>query len=102
MSRAVQIFLEYKVKEDSIKEYEKMMEDVLAGLEKFGASQVDWYEAADQGSLYVEMFKLPTMAHYDTIKKYRQDKDHPLFGKLDPFIEGGCKKVHCWAFIQKT
>ena len=101
MSAPLQIFLEYKVKKEFIKEYEKVMKEILIDLGEYGATNIDWYEAADQESLFVEMFKLPTMAHYHSIKKYRQDMNHPLFGRLDPFIEGGSKKVHCWAFIQK-
>ncbi|MBM7097741.1 hypothetical protein JSY36_18555 [Bacillus sp. H-16] len=101
MNRKLQIFLEYKVKEDRLEEYEELMKDVLPALSEYGAKDVDWYEAADQKTLYVEMFTMPTMSHYHALKKLRCTNEHPLFSKLDHVVEGGIRKVHCWAFIQK-
>ncbi|WP_026690865.1 MFS transporter [Alteribacter aurantiacus] len=101
MSEKLQIFMEYKVKEDMVTEYEQVMKDILPALSEYGAEEVDWYEAADQKHLYVEMFTLPTMSHYHAMKKRRCTNEHPLFSKLDSLVEGGVKKVHCWAFVQK-
>ncbi|WP_246056208.1 hypothetical protein [Alteribacter natronophilus] len=98
----LQIFLEYKVKSDRTDEYETFMADLLPALAEYGAEETDWYEAADQPGLYVEMFRLPTMSHYHAMKKLRcTEREHPLFSKLEDYVEGGLRKVHCWAFVQK-
>lgn len=102
MSSPIQVFLEYKIKHDKKEEYELYMPKLLQQLADYEADEIDWYEAADQDYLYVEMFKLPTMSHYYAMKESRSKKDHPLFGELDTFIEGGLHKLHCWAFLQKN
>lgn len=101
MSESVQIFMEYKVKEEKIVEYELAMKEILAALPEFEATDIEWFVASDQPYLYVEMFKMPTLAHYHAFKKLRRDTDHYLFGKLIPFVEGGIEKIHCWAFQRK-
>ncbi|MDG5786240.1 hypothetical protein QA612_01970 [Evansella sp. AB-P1] len=101
MNQGLQIFLEYKIKPEFVNEYEKHMNEILVELEQYSATEVDWYEAADQKHLYVEMFKLPTMAHYHAIKEMRQNSNHAVFGRLDQYVDGGIKKVHCWAFVQR-
>ncbi|MDQ0256886.1 hypothetical protein J2S74_004308 [Evansella vedderi] len=102
MNRPLQIFMEYKIKDDSVETYEGAMKKVLKALEENEASDIHWYKAADQGSLYVEMFKVPTMSHYNEIKEKRRDEQHPVFGHLEKYVDGGLKKVHCWAFIEKN
>ncbi|PYZ96917.1 hypothetical protein CR205_14685 [Alteribacter lacisalsi] len=97
----LQIFLEYKVNENKTDEYEALMAEVLSALREYGAEEIDWYEAADQKNLYVEMFRLPTMSHYHAMKKLRCTEEHPLFSKLGDFVDGGVRKIHCWAFVQK-
>jgi hypothetical protein len=99
--KSLQIFLEYKVNENRIDEYEALMAELLPALAEYGAEEIDWYEAADQKNLYVEMFRLPTMSHYHVMKKLRCTEEHPLFSKLSNFVEGGVRKIHCWAFVQK-
>lgn len=98
MSQSLQIFIEYKVKESRVNEYEAIMKAILDTLPEFGASDVQWFVADDQPHLYVEMFKVPTQAHYIALKKLRQSDEHHLFGRIAPLIEGGCEKIHCWAF----
>lgn len=93
--------MEYKVKEQKISEYESVMKEILAALPDYGATDIEWFVAADQPYLYVEMFKLPTLAHYEAIKKLRCANEHHLFARLVPFIEGGVEKIHCWAFKPK-
>ncbi|MBU9719866.1 MULTISPECIES: hypothetical protein [Bacillaceae] len=97
----LQIFIEYKISADMVHEYENHMQKVLDELRAFGAADVEWFEAADQENLYVEMFLLPTMESYELIKGKRRDGADPVFGQLDKYIVGGLQKLHCWAFVQR-
>ncbi|SDY33887.1 hypothetical protein SAMN05421736_101997 [Evansella caseinilytica] len=101
MSQPVQVFMEYKIKEDKVGHYEEAMPAILRKLEEYEASQIHWYGAADQQRLYVEMYTVPTMAHYHEIKNLRREATNPFFGKLAHYIDGGLEKLHCWAFIQR-
>lgn len=94
----LQIFIEYKVKETNVADYELLMEEIIAKLPDYGAEKIEWFIAQDQPLLYVEMFKVPTVAYYHALKKYRKSKEHSLFGQLDQYIEGGLEKLNCWAF----
>ncbi|RXJ00397.1 hypothetical protein DS745_12775 [Anaerobacillus alkaliphilus] len=95
---SLQIFIEYKVKEAEIEKYEGLMKEVLKKLTEFSAEKIEWFVATDQPFLYVEMFQVPTLAHYQALKKLRKSTDHTVFGQLDQFIEGGLEKLNCWAF----
>ncbi|MBU9711840.1 hypothetical protein [Evansella tamaricis] len=97
-----QIFMEYKITEKMIYKYETGMPSIIKELENLGAIDIHWYKAADQGNLYVEMFILSSMEEYETVKRLRRDSDHPVFGKMDEYVDGGMKKVHCWAFVEKS
>ncbi|MFA9559254.1 hypothetical protein ACERII_18240 [Evansella sp. AB-rgal1] len=101
MNQQIQVFMEYKIKPELVKEYEQAMEKIGAEVGDYEVTDFQWYKAADQGALYVEMYKVPTMSHYNSIKKWRKDKDHPVFGKLNEYVPGGIEKVHCWAFLKK-
>ncbi|WP_209124072.1 hypothetical protein [Alkalihalobacillus sp. BA299] len=98
MTQSLQIFMEYKIKQENINEYEQVMEHIIAELPNFEASNMQWFVATDQPHLYVEMFKVPTEAHYVVLKKLRQDEEHYLFSKIHSMVEGGKEKIHCWAF----
>ncbi|WP_078551899.1 hypothetical protein [Bacillus alkalicellulosilyticus] len=102
MTDSLQIFMEYKIKQENLKEYEQAMEDILAILPEYEATNIQWFVASDQPFLYVEMFELPTKAHYHVLKKLRRSTDHAVFSKIVPFIEGGTEKIHCWAFHAKA
>ncbi len=95
---SLQIFIEYKVKEDEVSKYEAFMKEVLKKLSDFSAEKIEWFVATDQPFLYVEMFQVPTLAHYQALKKMRKSTEHAIFGQLDQFIEGGLEKLNCWAF----
>lgn len=101
MPKTLQIFMEYKVKQHKIKDYEQAMEEIIEALPEYGATEIQWFVADDQPHLYVEMFKVPTQSHYVTLKKMRRSRDHHIFGKIAPFVEGGEEKIHCWAFRMK-
>ncbi|WP_100398037.1 MFS transporter [Bacillus sp. FJAT-44742] len=102
MEATLHIFIEYRIKEEHVKEYEALIENIAASLSEYGAEKFQWYAAEDQPNLYVELFKVPTKSHYHTLKKWRKSKEHPLFGKLDPVIDGGLEKLNCWAFQART
>lgn len=101
MTKPLQIFMEYKVKEAEIEPYEEAMKEIIQVLPEYGASQIEWFVAEDQPHLYVEMFEVPTLSHYHVLKKLRRSEEHSLFRKVVPYIEGGAEKIHCWAFQRK-
>ncbi|MFB4165961.1 hypothetical protein ACE1TI_19715 [Alteribacillus sp. JSM 102045] len=102
MNQKLQIFMEYKIKPEKEQKYNQIMEEIAEALPNYEAENFQWFSAADQQGLYVEMFEVPTLSHYHTLKKWRSSKEHHIFGKLDECVEGGIKKIHCWAFQAKT
>ncbi|MCM3762235.1 hypothetical protein M3212_15790 [Alkalihalobacillus oceani] len=101
MTKPLQIFMEYKVKEAEIESYEAAMKEVIQALPEYGASRIEWFVAEDQPHLYVEMFEVPTQSHYHVLKKLRRSEEHSLFRTIVPYIEGGAENIHCWAFQRK-
>lgn len=101
MTKPLQIFMEYQVSAENIEAYERVMKSIIDALPEYGASSIQWYVAEDQPNLYVEMYEVPTSSHYYALKKLRQSSEHPLFGQITPYIEGGTTKIHCWAFQRK-
>ncbi len=97
----ITVFMEYKVKNECVQEYEKLMKEFARALSTYDANHFQWFQAADQEGLYVEMFDVPTLSHYHTLKKWRRSKEHSLFKKLDEHVVGGLEKVNCWAFLRK-
>ncbi|RSL31624.1 hypothetical protein D7Z54_19455 [Salibacterium salarium] len=102
MNQNVHIFMEYKVKSGKEQLYEQTMVDIAEAMSEYGVINFRWYQAADQPNLYVELFEIPALSHYHTLKEERGSKNHPVFRKLDETIEGGLEKIHCWAFYEKT
>ncbi|WP_332630958.1 hypothetical protein [Halalkalibacter flavus] len=101
MTKPLQIFMEYKVNKSCISEYEQVMKEIMDVLPDFEATNIQWYVADDQPHLYVEMYEVPTTSHYQILKKLRRSKEHLIFSKMVPLIEGGADKIHCWAFQRK-
>ncbi|MGO4889827.1 hypothetical protein ACJ2A9_18935 [Anaerobacillus sp. MEB173] len=98
MRENLQIFIEYKIKAEAVQAYEQTMRKIIDLLPEFEAKNIQWFVATDQPHLYVEMFEVPTVAHYHALKKLRRSNDHHLFKELDPLIDGGLQKLNCWAF----
>lgn len=94
----LQIFIEYKVKEAKVEKYEEVMKEILGKLPQYSAEKIQWFSSTDQPFLYVEMFQVPNVAHYQALKKLRKSHVHPIFSQLDDFIEGGLERLNCWAF----
>ncbi|MCM3719979.1 hypothetical protein [Fictibacillus phosphorivorans] len=92
------VFMEYKIIPETLQSYEYEMVSVIRELENLGATDIQWYRAADQPSLYVEYFKVSDKEMYASIKEKRTSNEHPIFSKLFPFVSGGAEKIHCWAF----
>lgn len=101
MSKKITVFMEYKVRPEYVQDYENVMKEFAQALPTYDANHFQWFKAADQEGLYVEMFDVPTLSHYHTLKKWRRSKEHSLFKKLDEYVVGGLEKVNCWAFIRK-
>ncbi|MBY6038382.1 hypothetical protein KUV80_17220 [Fictibacillus nanhaiensis] len=94
----ITVFMEYKVNPDTFQSYETVMTSVIKELEMSGASDIRWYRAADQPSLYVECFQVYDIDAYKAIKDARTSHDHPVFSRLHALVSGGFEKIHCWAF----
>ncbi|WP_100406398.1 hypothetical protein [Bacillus solitudinis] len=101
MTKPLQIFMEYKINKENLHEYEQAMVTVLDTLTEFEATNIQWFISEEQPFLFVEMFQLPTTSHYHALKKLRQSHEHPIFGSIIPYIQGGTDKIHCWAFQRK-
>jgi hypothetical protein len=92
------VFMEYKVNPETLQSYEYEMASVINELKMLGVTDIQWYRAADQPSLYVECFNVIDKEVYETIKEKRTSSNHPVFSKIFPLIAGGKEKIHCWAF----
>ncbi|GAE26384.1 hypothetical protein JCM9140_2440 [Halalkalibacter wakoensis JCM 9140] len=102
MTKPLQIFMEYKVNKNQVHEYEQAMKEIIEVLPEYEATNIQWFVGEeDQPYLYVEMFEVPTISHYEVIKNMRRSAEHSTFGKIVPFIDGGAEKIHCWAFKRK-
>ncbi|WP_018923347.1 hypothetical protein [Salsuginibacillus kocurii] len=101
MPQRVHIFMEYKIKKNKKQVYEAIMSEALQELNTYSIEDYQWFEAMDQEGLYVEMFSVETMAMYEEIKNARTTLDHPFFSQWEDLVEGGLRKVHCWAFLKK-
>jgi hypothetical protein len=101
MTKPLQIFMEYQIDQMKIAEYEAAMKEIINTLPNYEAANIQWYVAEDQPHLYVEMYEVPTTSHYEVLKKIRRSTEHPIFGKIAPYINGGAEKINCWAFQRK-
>lgn len=97
----LQIFIEYKINETEVDQYESVMQEVIRKLPEYSAENIQWFVSTDQPNLYVEMFQVPNIAHYKALKKLRKSYEHPIFSQLDKYIEGGLDRLNCWAFQTK-
>ena len=95
MSREIQIFIEYNIKSSVHYEYEKLMQNVIPMLSEFGAEKIEWYLASKQR--YIEIFRVPTEAHFYALKKLRTSKHHTIFKNFDELVEGGSETIKYWA-----
>ncbi|WP_252314072.1 hypothetical protein [Sinobaca sp. H24] len=98
MQKPIVIFMEYKVKEESTETYLTEMKKVIEEMEALETGSVEWYEAADQKGLYVEMVEVSSMKEYEYIKERRRDPADAAFGGLLPLLEKGTAGMNCWAF----
>jgi hypothetical protein len=98
MTKQIQVFAEYKIKEIDTKAYEQAMTGVITRLKEDGATNIQWYTSVDQENLYVEMYTVSSMSDYTTIKQKRKDEREDIYRDIHPFIEGNAEKLHMWAF----
>jgi hypothetical protein len=98
MTKKIQVFAEYKIKDNDIQSYEKAMENVVQRLNEDGASNVQWYKSVDQNHLYVEMYEVDSLEDYTRIKELRKNPVEKTYKDIHAFIEGNVEKLHMWAF----
>lgn len=98
MQNPIVIFMEYKIKENNRETYLSEMSKVIEEMEALGSGAVEWYEAADQKGLYVEMLEVSSMDEYKYIKERRSDPVDTEFGRILPLLEKGEAGMNCWAF----
>jgi hypothetical protein len=92
------VFMEYKVNPDTVQSYEDAMVSVLDELKQSGATEIQWFRAADQPSLYVECFQVDGKIAYEMIKSERTSPEHKVYSSIHSHVTGGLEKIHCWAF----
>lgn len=98
MQKPIVIFMEYKIKENSRETYLFEMSSVIEEMDGLGVGAVEWYEAADQQGLYVEMLEVASMKEYEYIKERRSDPADTTFGRILSLLEKGEAGMNCWAF----
>lgn len=95
------VFMEYRVSEEKRTEFLSAMEEISSAMLNEQVNNYEWFESVDQGALFVEMFAVNTPEHYNALKAKRTEADDSVYGRLDKFVPGGIKKVHCWCFEKK-
>ncbi|GEK60208.1 hypothetical protein CHL76_16020 [Marinococcus halophilus] len=95
------VFMEYRVLEEKRAEFLRTMEEISSAMLKKQVNDYEWFESVDQGALFVEMFSVNTLEQYNVLRTERTEKSDSVFGRLDEFVPGGIKKVHCWCFKKK-
>ncbi|SDW89327.1 Transmembrane secretion effector [Marinococcus luteus] len=92
------VFMEYRVSEEKRTEFLRAMEEISSAMLNEQVNNYEWFESVDQGALFVEMFAVNTLEQYNALKAKRTETDDRVYGRLDKFVPGGMKKVHCWCF----
>ena len=95
------IFIEYKIDSKDQQEYLLALQNVRERLTQESIIQHQILEAIDQNNLFVETFQLSTAELYYSWKHMLSNED-PAFPwqPILPYINGGSKKFHLWAFKQ--
>ncbi len=102
MSNSFQVFIEYEVKKTFNHQYEQLMKNVISLLSEFGAERIEWYSSIHQTNKYIEVFQVPTEAHFYALKKIRTSKSHEIFTHFENFVEGGGASIQYWALKKSS
>lgn len=102
MSKGLQIFIEYPIRKNAIKQYEETMKNVLCLLPEFGAVHIQWYLSTIKSNHYVETFYVPTESHFFALKRLRKEKQHNVFGVFEQFVEGGMNEIQYLALKKSS
>jgi hypothetical protein len=102
MSNGFQVFIEYKVKKTFNHQYEQLMQNVISLLSEFGAERIEWYSFGHQSNKYIEVFLVPTEAHFYALKKIRTSKHHDIFTHFENYVEGGGKSIQYLALKKSS
>lgn len=97
MNQHLQIFIEYKVREEDVLSYEREMNNIISILPQFGAKDIQWFTETSSVYRYVEMYEVPTHSHHYALKKLRLSKEHAVFSKIQEYIDGGFDSIEYWA-----
>lgn len=92
------VFVEYKVLPQRRNEFLSLLSSLEQQLQTMQATEVKFYEGADQPGLFVEEFHVPDHETYEHIKMLRKEGPIDIFAELAQCIEGGVEKLHIWAF----
>ncbi|MFC7373627.1 hypothetical protein ACFQPF_18440 [Fictibacillus iocasae] len=101
MKDEITVFMEYKINAEYVQVYSSLIKHIKKKLQSMGASNFHSYKAADQDSLYVEFFQVKDYSLYNKIKEARLHPAEMVFSDLHEMVEGGIRKIHCWAFIKQ-
>ncbi|GAK10321.1 hypothetical protein [Geomicrobium sp. JCM 19038] len=97
----MQIFMEYKVHDDYVVDYERLMPHIKEAMKQFEVWNYRTYKAFDQPNLFVEMFEVTNQQEYEYVKTSRRNENDPVFGKLAPLMTKPLANMNCWAFIEQ-
>lgn len=102
MSNSFQVFIEYEIKKTFNHQYEQLMQNVISLLSEFGAEKIEWYSFDNQTNKYIEVFQVPTEAHFYALKKIRTSKHHAIFTHFENLVEGGGASIQYWALKKSS
>lgn len=93
------IFIEYKVNQSYISEYNQAIQKVQQLLKEEQITSYKRYVATDQGPLYVEMLQVKSLSLYHKWREMMRNEDvHFPWNKISPYILGGITKFNMWSF----
>ncbi|QQK79461.1 MFS transporter [Salicibibacter cibi] len=100
--QSIQVFMEYKIVEGKESVYQAWMKEMANELTEMGAENFCWFEALEQPGLYVELFTVPSVEMYESIKNLRRSGEHPRFGELANWVHKPLEQINCWAFRDRS
>ncbi|RLQ92375.1 hypothetical protein [Falsibacillus albus] len=99
MGKSIQMCIRYEVKAYLLPQYHETIKEVAANLSHFDAGHILLHRSNHDPCSVLEMFQVPSEAHFFALKKLRTSREHAIFGSLDSMIDGGVEKMECFGMI---
>ncbi|MBM7619595.1 NifB/MoaA-like Fe-S oxidoreductase [Bacillus tianshenii] len=97
VTKPLQIFIEYPIKDTVIQKYEDTMKNVIGIMKDLGAEEIRWTKISQQDrghTYYTETFLLPTESHYFAMKELRAKARDGVFHDLSQCMDPGSGAIH--------